>query len=144
MFVQRNGQSYLFIRRERMTIESSKNFGSALLIGVVSIFIIAIFTSLILSVVLQFSSLTEGSINYLVTAISFVSLFMGGLLAGRKRKENGWLIGLLTGLIFSFIVYLFQYLGLDTHFSAEQFIYHACFTLTAMMGGILGVNLAKN
>jgi len=125
-------------------MESSKNFGSALLYGVLSIFIVAIFTSLILSLILQFSSLTESSINFFVTAVSFFALFIGGFLAGRKRKEKGWLIGLLTGLLFSVVIYLFQYLGLDNHFTMEQFIYHACFILTAMMGGILGVNTAKN
>ena len=135
---------FVLFRRERITIESSKNFGSALLYGVISIFIIAVFTSLILSLILQFSSLTEMSIGTFVTAISFVSLFIGGFLAGRKRKEKGWLIGLLTGLLFSIIIYLFQYLGLDAHFTPEQFIYHGCFILTAMMGGILGVNTAKN
>lgn len=65
-------------------------------------------------------------------------------MSGGKRKEKGWLIGGVTGLIYSLIVFLFQFLGYDRLFDMEQFVYHTCYTLIAMMGGILGVNIATN
>jgi len=76
--------------------------------------------------------------------MSFIGLFGGGFLSGGKRKQKGWLVGGATGLIYSFIVLMFQYLGYDRFFDAEQVIYHICYTLIAMMGGILGVNLSGN
>jgi len=82
--------------------------------------------------------------QYIITAVSFIALFGGGFLSGGKRKEKGWLIGGITGLIYSFVVFLFQYLGYDRLFNGEQLIYHTCYTLIAMMGGILGVNIATN
>jgi putative membrane protein (TIGR04086 family) len=108
------------------------------------IFGFAVVTSLIFSLILRFTSTQESTLQYIVTALSFVGLFGGGFLSGGKRKEKGWLIGGLTGLIYSFIVFLFQYLGYDRLFDAEQVIYHTCYTLIAMMGGILGVNIASN
>ncbi|WP_307852199.1 TIGR04086 family membrane protein [Neobacillus rhizophilus] len=122
----------------------SKSFGTAILYGLIFIFAFASIASLIFSFVLRFTSAQESTLQYVVTALSFIGLFGGGFLSGGKRKEKGWLIGGVTGLIYSLIVFLFQYLGYDRLFSAEQVIYHTCYTLISMMGGILGVNIATN
>ncbi|MEH7106163.1 TIGR04086 family membrane protein [Bacillus sp. JJ1764] len=111
--------------------------------GMIFIFVFAVICSLIFSLILRYTSVQESSIQYITTALSFVGLFGGGFLSGGKRKEKGWLIGGTTGLIYSLIVFLAQYLGYDRLFDAEQLIYHTCYTLIAMMGGILGVNLAS-
>nr|WP_206701340.1 TIGR04086 family membrane protein [Cytobacillus firmus] len=129
------------LRRERVHIEESKNFGSAVLYGIIAIFSIAVAGSLIFSLLLRFTSLQESSLQYIITGVSFISLFAGGFISGGKGKQKGWLLGGLTGLIYSIVIFLFQYLGHDSLFNMEQMIYHTCFTLTAMMGGILGVNL---
>jgi putative membrane protein (TIGR04086 family) len=77
-----------------------------------------------------------------VTIVSFLSLFIGGFMSGGKGKQKGLILGGLTGFIYSFSVFLFQYLGLDSLFTLEQTVYHLCYITTAMMGGILGVNLS--
>ncbi|WP_311315358.1 TIGR04086 family membrane protein [Neobacillus mesonae] len=122
----------------------SKSFGTAILYGLIFIFAFAAICSLIISLLMRFTSAGETSLQYIVTAISFIALFGGGFLSGGKRKEKGWLIGGVTGLIYSLIVFLFQFLGYDRLFDMEQFVYHTCYTLIAMMGGILGVNIATN
>lgn len=129
-----------------MTIEESTNssFGMAVLYGVITIFIIAIVSSFIFSILLRFTSIEENSLEFIVTAISFATLFLGGCISGGKGKKKGWLVGGLTGLIYTLIIFLFQYLGYDQLFTLEQIIYHICFILTAMMGGILGVNLSSS
>ncbi|MDR6122230.1 TIGR04086 family membrane protein [Neobacillus drentensis] len=110
--------------------------------GLIFIFAFAVISSLIFAFILRYTSAKEGSLQYVITALSFIGLFGGGFLSGGKRKEKGWLIGGLTGLIYTIVVFLFQYLGYDRLFSAEQVIYHTCYTLIAMMGGILGVNIS--
>lgn len=75
-------------------------------------------------------------------ALSFFSLFIGGFISGGKGKKQGWLLGGGTGLIYTLIVFLYQFLGLDTLFTTKQLIYNGCFIVTAMMGGILGVNMS--
>ncbi|MDP4083385.1 MAG: TIGR04086 family membrane protein [Bacillota bacterium] len=126
-----------------MKIES-KSFGTAIVYGLIFIFIFAALCSLIFSLILRFTSVREVSLQYIITAFSFIGLFGGGFLSGGKRKQKGWLIGGLTGLIYSFIIFMFQYLGYDRLFTGEQFIYHICYILIAMMGGILGVNMSTN
>ncbi|MBY0123923.1 TIGR04086 family membrane protein [Bacillus sp. S/N-304-OC-R1] len=124
-------------------MEESRNVGSAILFGIIAVFLLAIISSLIFSLLLRFTSLQESSLKFIITAISFVSLFIGGFVSGGKGKQKGWLLGGLTGLIYSIIIFLFQYLGKDSVFDVEQIIYHTCFMLTAMMGGILGVNMSS-
>ncbi|HEY2420162.1 MAG TPA: TIGR04086 family membrane protein [Neobacillus sp.] len=122
----------------------SKSFGTSILYGLIFIFLFAAVSTLIFSLILRFTSTRENSLQFIVTAVSFIALFGGGFLSGGKRKEKGWMIGGATGLIYSLVIFLFQYLGYDRLFSAEQVIYHTCYTLIAMMGGILGVNLSSS
>ncbi|CAH0346382.1 TIGR04086 family membrane protein [Bacillus sp. CECT 9360] len=126
-----------------MTIET-KNLGMAILYGVCAIFIIAIVGSFIFSLLLRFTSINESSLTYVIMAVTFLSLFIGGFISGGKGKKQGWMLGGGTGLIFMLIVLLFQYLGHDSLFSLKQWIYQGCYVLTAMMGGILGVNLSSS
>ncbi|MEH7744570.1 TIGR04086 family membrane protein [Neobacillus drentensis] len=122
----------------------SKSFGTSILYGLIFILVFAVISSLIFAFILRFTSAREVSLQYVITALSFIGLFGGGFLSGGKRKEKGWLIGGVTGIIYSVIVFLFQYLGYDRLFNAEQVVYHTCYTLIAMMGGILGVNISTN
>lgn len=126
-----------------MTIET-KNLGMAILYGVCAIFIMAIAASFIFSLLLRFTSINESSLTYVIMAVTFLSLFIGGFISGGKGKKQGWMLGGGTGLVFMLIVLLFQYLGHDSLFSLKQWIYQGCYVLTAMMGGILGVNLSSN
>ena len=119
----------------------SKNLGKAVLFGVIAIFLLAIVSSFIFSLLLRFTSVQESSLQYVMTSISFLSIFIGGFITGGNGKQRGWLIGGATGLTYSLIIFLFQFLGYDSLFSFEQIIYHICYILTAMMGGILGVNI---
>nr|WP_204540664.1 TIGR04086 family membrane protein [Peribacillus deserti] len=116
--------------------------GSALLYGVSSIFILAIVSSFIFSILLRFTSLTESSLTYPIMIVSFISMFVGGFISGGKGKKQGWLLGGGTGLAYAAVVLLFQYLGHDSLFSIKQLVYYICFMLTSMMGAILGVNLS--
>ncbi|RUQ27855.1 TIGR04086 family membrane protein [Peribacillus cavernae] len=123
-----------------MTIES-KNLGMAILYGVGAAFALAIVASFIFSILLRFTSINESSLTYVIMAVSFISLFIGGFISGGKGKKQGWMLGGGTGILYMLIVLLFQYLGHDSLFSLKQWIQQGCFVVTAMMGGILGVNM---
>ncbi|NMD70575.1 TIGR04086 family membrane protein [Bacillus sp. DNRA2] len=121
----------------------SKQFGLAVLHGLIAIFLLEIVGSLIFSLILKFSSVQESGLQVIITAASFVAIFAGGFISGGKGKEKGWMLGGLTGLLYSMVIFLFQYLGYDRLFDQQQIIYHTCFMLIAMMGGILGVNMSS-
>ncbi|MFS0780786.1 TIGR04086 family membrane protein [Bacillus sp. 1P06AnD] len=120
----------------------TRKLGSAILYGTISIFIIALAFSLIFSILLRFTSLTESSLSYIILILSFIAIFIGGLISGGKGKKQGWLLGGASGLLYTVILLLFQYLGHDQAFTAREWIQSLCYIVVCMMGGILGVNLS--
>ncbi|MFC0270132.1 TIGR04086 family membrane protein [Metabacillus herbersteinensis] len=111
--------------------------------GLMTIFVIALLTSLVFSLLLKFTDLTESSITWLLIGISFIAVFIGGFVSGGKGKEKGWLIGGITALLYTLIIYLFQFLGYGQNFTIEQTLYHVGFLFVAMFGGVFGVNLSS-
>jgi len=132
---------YKFEEEGEISMETKK-LGSSVLIGVGVIYVIAASFALLFSLLLLFTSLEEQDLYLITTIISFIAIFIGGFMAGGKGKERGWLLGGLTGLTFTIINFLVQYLGFDQTFSSEQIIIYICFNVTSIMGGILGVNMA--
>ncbi len=122
----------------------SKKMGSAVLFGVATIFVIALITSVIFSLLLKFTSLNEKSIYWFVLVLSFLTLFIGGFVSGGKGQSKGWLLGASTGLCYSFIVFLIQFLGYDQIFTTQQFMFHGGFIASAVLGGVFGVNMTSN
>lgn len=122
----------------------TRKIGSSVFIGLGVVYMVAAIFSLIFSLILKFTSVQESQLSLIITVISFISLFIGGFVAGGRGKEKGWLLGGLTGLIYTIINFFFQFLGYDSTFNMEQIIYYICFTITAIMGGILGVNIVGN
>nr|MDH3153692.1 TIGR04086 family membrane protein [Bacillus licheniformis]MDH3164289.1 TIGR04086 family membrane protein [Bacillus licheniformis] len=118
-----------------------KQVGKGILYSLVVIFALMFAGSLLISALLTFTSLTESSFSWLITAISFITLFIGGFIAGGKSKEKGWLSGGLTALCFSLTVLLFQYLGFGEAFNLKRLLYHSGFLGVSMLGGVFGVNL---
>ena len=120
----------------------SRKISSAIVYGTFSIFVMAVIFSLFFSLLLRFTSLTESSLSYIILILSFLSIFIGGIISGGKGKRQGWLLGGGTGLLYTIIILLFQYLGFDSHFAAREGIQSGCDVRVAMMGGVLGVNLS--
>ncbi|WP_102345437.1 TIGR04086 family membrane protein [Bacillus sp. Marseille-P3661] len=121
---------------------STKNSFMAMLYGVITIFIIVLSTSIMLSLLLRFTSIQETALTWPIMALSFLALFIGGFVSGGKGKQKGWLIGAGTGLLFSLLVFLVQFLGYQASFSIQQLLYHSSYILVAIIGGVLGVNTA--
>ncbi|WP_216774523.1 TIGR04086 family membrane protein [Metabacillus halosaccharovorans] len=122
----------------------TKKWGKAILFGLITIFVMALVTSLIFSLLLKFTSLTESSITWLILGLSILALFIGGFVAGGNGKEKGWLIGGITAILFSLIILLFKFLGHGEIYSVQELMYHGGFLLVAMLGGIFGVNLSSS
>ncbi|MEK3890605.1 TIGR04086 family membrane protein [Bacillus sp. FSL K6-3431] len=118
-----------------------KKLGISVIYGVATILLLAIISSLVFSLILVFTDTQENSIRLIVTIISYFAVFIGGFICGGKGKQKGWIIGGTTGVVYSLIVFMYQYLGHSLLFSLEQIIYYTCYILTAMMGGVLGVNI---
>ncbi|TCT27103.1 putative membrane protein (TIGR04086 family) [Melghiribacillus thermohalophilus] len=114
---------------------------TALLYGWVTIFVLMIATSLIMALLMRFTTMDESTLNWLTGGLAILYLFFGGFFSGAKGKEKGWMLGALTGIGYSLFVFLYQFLAFDQLFTTNQWMYHGLFLLSAIIGGILGVNL---
>ncbi|MFD1736063.1 TIGR04086 family membrane protein [Bacillus salitolerans] len=121
---------------------SSRNTLSAILYGILTILTIVLVCSFIFSLLLRFTNLQESSLQWLIMALSFFALFAGGFVSGGKGREKGWLMGGATAVVFTVIVLLYQFLGQESGFTLGQTLFHLGYLATAVLGGIIGVNVA--
>ncbi len=116
----------------------------SMIFGLITILVIILSVSFIISLLLRFTSLTESSFSWIIMGLTFVALLIGGFVSGGKSKQKGWLVGAGTGVLYSLVVFLVQFLGYNTTFTLEQYLFHAGFIVAALIGGILGVNIVRN
>lgn len=92
-------------------MQETKQIGKGILSGLIAIFIVMVVTSLLVSLMLTFTSMQESSFKWMIMILSFAALLLGGIISGGKAKERGWLIGAVTSIIFSLTVFLFSIFG---------------------------------
>ncbi|WP_018931469.1 TIGR04086 family membrane protein [Gracilibacillus lacisalsi] len=114
------------------------------LYGWIGIFVVMVLASVILTLLLRFTSLGESTLEMATLFISFIALFTGGLIAGLKAKHKGILIGTITSLLFTFVVFCYRFLGLQAGFSVVELVNHSAYLLLAIIGAIIGVNLSSD
>lgn len=114
---------------------------NALMYGWIVVLGLIFVASIILALLLRFTTFNEPTLSWATLIIGLICLFIGGLVAGVKGKSKGWIIGGATGLGFTLFTFLVQYLGYQQLFSLEQSIYHVGYILAALFGGVIGVNV---
>ncbi|WP_221566201.1 TIGR04086 family membrane protein [Alkalihalobacillus sp. TS-13] len=122
----------------------SRRMMAAMGFGLIVVLAIIMTSSFLLSLILRFSNLTEQSLTWVILGLSVIALFIGGIVSGRKGKEKGWLLGAGTGLLFTLVVFLVQYLGYQVKFDPQQYIYHLGYLLASALGGMMGVNFSSH
>jgi len=115
---------------------------TALLYGWLTVMTLILGASLLLALLLKFTTFNEPTLTWVTLVIGLIALFIGGLFAGAKGRMKGWLMGGFTGLGFTLFTFLVQYLGYATMFSLEQSMHHLFYLLAAMLGGMIGVNVS--
>ncbi|SHN09365.1 TIGR04086 family membrane protein [Gracilibacillus kekensis] len=115
----------------------------SVLYGWVGVVVVMLLASVVLTLLLRFTSLGESTLKMATLFISFIALFTGGLIAGLKAKHKGILVGSITSLLFTFIVFCYRFLGLHLGFSVVELVNHIAYLLLAIIGAIIGVNLSS-
>ncbi|ASN05122.1 TIGR04086 family membrane protein [Virgibacillus necropolis] len=110
------------------------SYGWIVILGLIFI------SSIVLALLLKFTPFNEPTLSWVTLVVGLITLFIGGIVAGTKSKQKGWLIGGLTGLGFTLFTFSVQYLGYEQTFSIEQSLNHLGYILVAVVGGVIGVN----
>lgn len=109
--------------------------------GMMATFVVILIAALILATLLRLTALSENALGSWPMILSFIGLFVGGIFAGAKLKEQGLVIGALTGLIYSLFIFSILFLGYDHALTLHQLFIGLINIVVTAIGGILGVNL---
>lgn len=124
-------------------MSSSKRLGVAVLFGLGTLLALAALTSLIVAMLLKMTELDEANVALAIMILAIISMILAGFISGLKAKARGWLAGGATGVAYSILVFLFNYLGHSQGLSNDNMLYHLGLIAASMIGGIFGVNAAK-
>ncbi|WP_368666300.1 TIGR04086 family membrane protein [Ammoniphilus sp. CFH 90114] len=116
---------------------------SPILTGTLTTLGLVLVGSLITSLLLHFSSLSEFSLSYFTYTVNGISLLIGGLIAGKQGGHKGWYFGGLTGMVYFVLLVLIGFLAFDMTPHLSALLYLAIAFLVGAVGGIFGVNLAN-
>ncbi|HJV44281.1 MAG TPA: TIGR04086 family membrane protein [Bacillota bacterium] len=116
---------------------------SPILTGIVATLVLMLLGSVVTSLFLQFSSITEMKMPIFTYLVNGISLFIGGLLAGKKGGQKGWYFGGLTGISYFILLVLIGFLAYDITPKLNALVYFTFSFLIGAFGGIFGVNMAN-
>ncbi len=119
-----------------------KNICISALEGVLRGFIITVILLLIFAVIMTFTDIGDGtsSLFYLVTTM--VSIIYGTLYAVGKTRKNGWLTGLLVGIIYMAVLFLVSVIsGNPGVIGIDRLERFGLALIVGALSGMLAINL---
>ncbi|MBU5220141.1 TIGR04086 family membrane protein [Bacillus albus] len=124
-------------------MDGTKKLSTAIGFGIVTLLILATITSMIMALLLKFTNMNEGTLAVTIFILALLSMLISGFNAGKKAQGKGWLVGFTTGLTFTVLVFLVNYLGFSQTLSNSQLLYQLALMGASTLGGIFGVNMSK-
>lgn len=123
------------------SVPSGVKRGSPILTGLAYSLVIMAAATVVTSLLYKFTGLKESTMGTSVYIIHSLSLFIGGLAAGRKAEKKGWYYGGLMGIVYSILITLIGFLSYDAAFTAYTSILFGLSFVAGAFGGMIGVNL---
>lgn len=117
-------------------------FFRPVLTGLGTIICLLLVISVILSLLLHYTSLQESSLSWLLLPATLLTLFIGGCVSGFLSGTRGWYFGGCTGISFILFTWLISFLGFESSLRWEALWLYLTFLGLAMIGGVIGVNLS--
>jgi putative membrane protein (TIGR04086 family) len=124
-------------------VQSGVRVGSPLLMGLLYSLVIMAAATVVVSLFLKFTSMQEGNMPSAVYIIHSLSLFIGGLVSGRRAGKRGWYYGGMMGILYSVVVVLIGFLSYDAALTLNTLILLVLSFVMGALGGMIGVNLRR-
>lgn len=109
-----------------------------LLINILLILFLSSFTTLLY----YFNLLSSGVYNVFKLLIPLFSIFITTISFTKKVKEKGWFEGLKLGLLL-IIVFIAISSFASTSFNIKMMLYYLIILITAILGGMIGINKSE-
>lgn len=105
--------------------------------------ILVLIGSFVVSLIFQFTEVSESKMPIFTYIVNGISLISGGFVTGFKVKERGWLYGGITGILYAIVLMLIAFLAFDVAFSMRTLAMMVSAFCLASIGGIFGVNFSR-
>ena len=111
------------------------------IISSVVAFILTVIIYLVLSLLAVISLIPEGAIRGISLIVSALASFFAGYLTARNVTAYGLINGVVTGLIYFLITYIFgAIINLSLSFNGKMFLGLLTVVIASALGGIFGIN----
>ncbi|MGI6097626.1 MAG: TIGR04086 family membrane protein [Dethiobacteria bacterium] len=108
--------------------------------GVIYGLFISLLLLIIISLLINFTALSETLAPYLIFVASLIGILSGSAFVGRRIGEKGWLNGGLTGLTFVVILLAFGFVLEDLTFGLQTITKLFLGFAFGAIGGMIGIN----
>ena len=129
----------------RITPASSDNqfkVGAAIR-GLIWALVITIFLGIVVSLLLQYTALSESLLNNFSTFIFFISMFLGATIGARFAGCKGLLHGLSVSLVYLILIVAIGLIWNPDTFTAGLILKRTAYSLVSgLLGGIVGIGLS--
>ncbi len=109
--------------------------------GLLTTIIVFIILSLILTLLNYFNLLNHTVLTICKMIIPLLSIGIGGFISGKKMVKNGWISGLINGLIITLFIFILSLIIKDFEF--KNLIFFIIIIITSTFGSMLGINAKK-
>lgn len=103
--------------------------------------VIGIFMSIMLftTILSYFNIISDSTTEIFKILSSIISLFVGGLILGKKSNKKGWLEGIKLSIGVIILMTLANYFIFDK-FEAKILIYYLILIISTVAGSMIGIN----
>lgn len=94
----------------------------------------------IISCLAVFYDISDAAVNYAIIAASIICLFLVGFKAAGYNNKNGLIIGIISGLVYTLILFLAALMLGGAKVSYKTIIDFLSGCLLGGLGGVVGIN----
>ena len=106
-------------------------------------FLLFLICTLFLTILNYTGILTGNTLNIFSTILLFISIFIGGILTGRKANRKGYIEGIKFGTIIMVMILLINLLIFKNKFHLISILYYLLIIFISMVGSIVGIAKKK-
>ncbi|SDE60133.1 putative membrane protein, TIGR04086 family [Paenibacillus sp. UNCCL117] len=104
---------------------------------------VALIGTLLASLLMLGTGLSENSWLAVTLIIHGLALTAGGFVTGKRSESKGWYRGGLLGIMYTFVVWLIGFLAYDSSITRELMMIAGLALAAGAFGGMVGVNVKK-
>lgn len=118
------------------------NYLKCILKGIIGTLLFSLIGIVILSFIMSKAVFSKQIFNLIYIIISLVSLAFGSMIAAKKKKSKGMLVGIGVAMLYIIVIYLFCTLfSGGFKFSSFEVIRFIAILIVGALGGVFGVNM---